>query len=142
MEAGLTARYCSCMQDAVESRWNLFDYWNRHRTYVRELEADGTVARCAERGPSAVTTTGPGVGRLGWASSDAALLADCAAAGRIYEWSEGRTKAYCACMAQELESRWSADEYRARYAEIARELSASGGAVERCSLVSEGMPAH
>jgi hypothetical protein len=143
VDAGLTRRYCACLQGEVESRWYSFDYQNRYRTLVREMEADGTLARCAERvQPSPAAAADADTRRLGWASSDAGMRSECATAGRAHGWSEGRTKTYCECMTQEIESRWSADEYRMRYAEISRDLSASGGAVERCSRVAEGVPSR
>jgi hypothetical protein len=142
VEVGLTRRYCACLQGTVESRWYSFDYQNRYQTHVREMEADGTLARCAERGPPPPETAGAAdTMRRSWAPWRAQQLASCAAAGSAGGWSKARTATYCECLMSEIETRWSVDEFRERYATISAELATPSGAIARCSIVAEGLAA-
>jgi hypothetical protein len=131
-ERGATAAqaqaYCGCVLDTVERRWTPGQYQSGIREKMDALLADGTVDRCSAGGPPPAAGA-PGRAewnRRSWAPWRVEYVRTCTKQRAVDGRTTEQADAYCRCILDVVEVRWSPAEFRLGIDEARRTLDQEG----------------
>jgi hypothetical protein len=120
--------YCACVLDTVERRWTPGQYQSGQREKMDELLADGTVDRCSAGGPAPAAASPDRAewNRRSWAPWRIEYVRTCTKQRAVDGRTTEQADAYCRCMIDVVEPRWSPADFRLRIEEAKRTLDQEG----------------
>ena len=126
--AAQAGAYCACVLDTVERRWTPGQYQSGQREKMDELLADGTVDRCSAGGPAPAAASPERAewNRRSWAPWRVEYVRTCTKQRAVDGRTTEQADAYCRCMIDVVEPRWSPAAFRLGLEEIRRTLDQEG----------------